>query len=227
MSLPDPSAIFLDEPNLKDGITRFYFIRHAVVEKSWRSRMYGSIDVELCPDTLKKQATAYRSLSKLLPENALLFASPLKRALDTAKAIYKHHHKGKALPKITIIDDLQEQNLGKWGGLEHQEFLKTVKMPSHPFWGMHESERPPEGESMDDLKVRVGAVMDRLASEHPQTNMVCVSHGGAIRMALAHALDIPAGKALSFSIQNLSCTIIEKIGPSYRVVNVNRLPDFD
>lgn len=56
--------------------------------------------------------------------------------------------------------------------------------------------------------------------------MVVVSHGGAIRAALAHALSVHPDTALRFSIQNLSITILERIDCLWRVVTVNELPDF-
>lgn len=58
---------------------------------------------------------------------------------------------------------------------------------------------------------RVGACLDRLAAEHEGQDMVVVSHGGAIRAALAHALRIHPETALHFSIQNLALSVIERL----------------
>ena len=61
--------------------------------------------------------------------------------------------------------------------------------------------------------------------------MICVAHGGTIRAALAHALEIPAAKALHFQIDNLSVTRIDHHpaeenwpDPAWQVVMVNRRP---
>ena len=46
---------FLDTPKLPDGVTRFWLIRHALVEENARMRVYGTLDVPLCPDSLVAQ----------------------------------------------------------------------------------------------------------------------------------------------------------------------------
>ena len=50
-----------------------------------------------------------------------------------------------------------------------------------------------------------------------------VSHGGAIRAAVAHALRIGADNALHLSVQNLSLTRLERHAEGWRVVCVNEL----
>ena len=51
-----------------------------------------------------------------------------------------------------------------------------------------------------------------------------VSHGGAIRAAVAHALGVGAETALRLSVQNLSVTILERHPLLWRAVAVNELP---
>lgn len=66
---------FLDGPELPTGITRFWLIRHALVEENARMRMYGSMDVPLCPDSLIAQKPMYRALAQRLPQDAQWFIS--------------------------------------------------------------------------------------------------------------------------------------------------------
>jgi broad specificity phosphatase PhoE len=54
--------------------------------------------------------------------------------------------------------------------------------------------------------------------------VVVVAHGGSIRAALAHALDLSAQQALTFSVKNLSLTRIERHGPHWRIIGVNEEP---
>ena len=77
---------------------------------------------------------------------------------------------------------------------------------------------------MLDVCGRVGVTLDRLAEAYEGQNIVAVSHGGAIRAALAHALRVHPETALHFSIQNLSLTILERLDEGWRVVTVNELP---
>ncbi len=68
---------------------------------------------------------------------------------------------------------------------------------------------------------RVGATLERLAAERCGEDVVAVSHGGAIRAAVAHAMAVSAHAALHFSVQNLSLTVLERFAAGWRVVCVN------
>jgi alpha-ribazole phosphatase len=100
-----------------------------------------------------------------------------------------------------------------------QEFAR--RDPRHPFWPVGDDEQPPEGESFVHLRTRVGAGLDRLGQDHRGEDVIAISHGGAIRAAVAHALDLTAYQALSLAIENLSITRIERHDHAWRVVTVN------
>ena len=51
-----------------------------------------------------------------------------------------------------------------------------------------------------------------------------IAHGGSIRAALAHALDLSPQQALYFSMRNLGLTRLEKHGADWRVVSINEEP---
>jgi broad specificity phosphatase PhoE len=60
-----------------------------------------------------------------------------------------------------------------------------------------------------------------MAAAHPAQDIVAISHGGAIRAALAHALGVDGHVALHFSVQNLSLTCLQRQPQGWRVVCVN------
>ncbi len=81
---------------------------------------------------------------------------------------------------------------------------------------------------MAGVIARVGPAMERLAGAHEGGDVVVVSHGGAIRAAVAHAIGIRADNALHLSVQNLSLTRLERqalpgAGTAWRVVCVNEV----
>ena len=55
---------------------------------------------------------------------------------------------------------------------------------------------------MAEVIDRVGAALERLAARAPGQDVVIVSHGGAIRAAVAHCLRIGPDNALHLSVQN-------------------------
>jgi alpha-ribazole phosphatase len=207
---------------------RFFLIRHALVEATARATLYGNMDVALCDLSLKGEAALYRWLAARLPRPAHWVASSLVRTQATAAAIFAA---GYPEQPLSIQPDLAEQSLGEWQGLSHEAVVERLLHPAHPFWPHAAIEQPPGGESFADLQARVAPVMEGLAEAHSGEDVVIVAHGGSIRAALAHALDLDAHQALTFSIKNLSLTRLEKHGPDWRVVSVNEepwiLPDVD
>ena len=47
--------------------TRFWMIRHALVDENARAMLYGTLDVELCPASLIAQVPSYAALAGRLP----------------------------------------------------------------------------------------------------------------------------------------------------------------
>ncbi len=222
-AMPDPQEHFLDGPSLPTGVTRFWLVRHAIVEKTARQTMYGTLDVPLCPRHLSNQQPAYKALARRLPRQALWFSSPLQRARKTGLTIQKA---GNFSAPMEIDPAFIEQSIGEWNGTPHDTFPALLKKPAPPFWSIAADERPPGGESMMDVRQRIGQALDSYAQQNTGQDMIVLSHGGAIRMALSHCLDIPVDTALRLCIQNLSLSIIEHIAGYWRVVAINELPDF-
>ncbi len=202
-------------------VARFWLIRHAIVEENARAVLYGTMDVPLCPDSLVAQEPMYRALAARLPRPASWVVTPLSRTRRTAEAIFRAGY-----PPVPprVEPDLVEQHLGEWQGLEHAELPPRLALPPHAFWPLGGEERPPGGESMAEVIARVGMAMERLAAGHRGEDVVVVSHGGAIRAAVAHAIGIRADNALHLSVQNLSLTRLERHPDAWRVVCVNELP---
>jgi broad specificity phosphatase PhoE len=211
----------LDAIGLEPGATRFWLIRHALVEENARALLYGVRDVPLCPESLVAQVPMYQALAQRLPAEADWIVTPLSRTRRTADAIATWRP---CKPELAVEPGLIEQDLGEWQGLAHAALPPLLARPAHPFWPVAADERPPGGESFVDVCTRVGATLDRLADRHRGREVVAVSHGGAIRAAVAHALELTAEQSLHLSVQNLSVTILERHSTAWRVVSVNELP---
>ncbi len=200
--------------------TRFWLIRHALVEENARAVVYGTMDVELCPHTLEAQVPMYRALARRLPRPATWLASPLSRTQRTAAAIFRAGYPEQTL---RIVPGLIELGFGEWQGQPHDDVAGQLTMPPHAFWPLAGHERPPGGESMADGILRLGETMEQLAESHTG-DVVAVSHGGAIRAAIAHAIGLSADMALHFSIENISLTRLDRTPRGWRVACVNELP---
>ncbi len=205
------------------SLTSFWLIRHALVDENARLILYGTLDVELCPTTLLEQQPMYAALARRLPRPAVWVVTPLSRTRRTAEAIFAA---GYPPTELQIEPGLAEQHLGEWQGLAHAELPARLTLPKHAFWPLGGWERPPGGESIADVIQRAGAAIERLAGAHAGEQVVVVSHGGAIRAAVAHALQIGPDSALHLAVQNLSLTRLERHPDGWRVVCVNELPGY-
>ncbi len=204
-------------------LTRFWMIRHAIVEENARAVLYGTMDVPLCETSLVAEAPMYDALARRLPREAVWRVTPLLRTRRTAEAIFAA---GYPRAPLGVEPALAEQALGDWQGLPHAELPERLTRPAHAFWPLGGEERPPGGESMRDVIERVGGRLEELAREFPGRDVIVVGHGGAIRAAVAHALRIEADNALHLALQNFSLTRIERHDDAWRVVCVNELPGY-
>lgn len=200
--------------------TNFWLIRHALVEENARAYNYGATDVEICPHTLESARPTYEALARRLPRPAVWITSPLSRTRRTAEAIFRG---GYPVQALAVEPAVIEQSMGDWHGLPHAEVPPRLTMPAHPFWPLAGQERPPGGESMADVMLRVGPALERLAIAHDGQDVVVVSHGGTIRAALGHALGVGPDAALHFSVHNLALTRLERHPRGWHVVSTNEI----
>ena len=200
--------------------TNFWLIRHALVEENARAMMYGTMDVEVCPHTMQSARPTCAAIARRLPRPAQWIVTPLSRTRRTAQAIFDA---GYPEAEWRVEPDLIEQDMGAWQGLPHAEVPPLLVQPAHPFWPINAQERPPGGESMAEVVLRVGTALERLAKAHEGGDVVIVSHGGAIRAAVGHALGVGADHALHLSVQNLALTRLERHDRGWQVMCVNEI----
>jgi broad specificity phosphatase PhoE len=204
--------------------TRWWWIRHAPVPDG--GRIYGQSDLECdCTD-----AAIFATLARELPPDAVWVTSNLARTRQTASAILAAATDGRhAGVEPLAIPDLAEQHLGEWQGMERKPFYAERKVGTHTLWFGPADERPPGGESFVDLVRRVRPVIERLTVEHRGRDIVAVTHGGTIKVAVAVALGLDPQAALSFLVENCSITRLDYLHPEgapglWRVGAVNHRP---
>lgn len=195
----------------KIAMTRFWWVRHGPISSTpgTPGTINGQTDV---PCELPPEAVA--DTRARLPAGAVVVASPLRRAVDTAHAL--------GLVPDETDPGLMEQDFGAWTG--HTWADLDAVAAAVGFWDRPALTRPPGGESFADQVARVGGVIARLSAAHPGRDVIVPCHAGAIRAALANALGVtedPA-PALGFVIAPLSVTRIDVFpGGGARIASVN------
>ncbi|MEO2167569.1 MAG: histidine phosphatase family protein [Alphaproteobacteria bacterium] len=156
-------------------------IRHGQTSANTGGVWHGSTDTPLSEHGRDQAARVARGiLSRFRP--AAIYASNLQRALHTALAIAEPHGM-----EVVVDLGLREFDLGSWEGRTYRELWDKEdlwrKMKHDPDFAPH------GGESPREVTDRLVATLQKLAASHPGERIVCVSHGGAMSMALGHILE--------------------------------------
>lgn len=111
----------------------------------------------------------------------VLYASDLKRAMDTAAKISAYH------PELEIIPDplLRERFMGSWEG-----------MPFPPGWKWEYL--PAGAETNEDLLNRAAVFIGKIRERHEGEQVVAVTHGGMIRAFRTLISGAPLSEFLSW-----------------------------
>jgi alpha-ribazole phosphatase len=187
--------------------TRWWWIRHAPVVVN-NGLVYGQVDHPCdCTDE-----PTFRALAGILPKDAVWVTSTLRRTRQTADAIRAH------IPELSddprAEPDLMEQHFGDRQGIRYDEVRQASFGEWHRFWSSPLNGRPEGGESFADLMHRVSATISRLSLEHKGRNIIAVTHGGTIRVAVALALKIEPEAALRLAVDNCSLSRLDlMLGP--------------
>jgi broad specificity phosphatase PhoE len=201
--------------------TRWWWIRHAPVRED-NGCIYGQQDIGC--DT--SDGVVMKAVGKILPRNAIWFASNLKRTHQTAEAIWEA---GYPRPSMLIQEAaFAEQNLGEWQGLNRAAFFASRPIEVGSYWFAPVEDPAPGGESFVDLYERVKIAVDRINADHAGRDVIVTAHGGTIRAAIALALGGLVEKGLAFTIDNCSVTRIDHLASrgrsGWRLPMVNQQP---
>jgi probable phosphoglycerate mutase len=163
-------------------MTVFHLVRHAANDLAERVLCGRKVDVPLNAHG-RRQAVA---LARRLAQERIghVISSPRKRARQTAEPI------AAALNlSVTVAAQLDEHDAGLWSG---QSFADLARDPRWRLWNERRHEvRPPAGESMAELQMRILRYLDQLALRHPSDTIVLVTHAEPIRAALLHERGLP------------------------------------
>src|SRR5712692_7569449 len=142
--------------------TRWWWVRHAPVREDGGC-IYGQKDLGC--DTSDR--VVFEAVGKILPRNAVWYASNLKRTHQTADAIW-----AAGFPKPLAMAReaaLAEQHLGEWQGMNRAAFIASRPIGSH--WFADIDEPAPGGESFMDLYNRVRGAIGRALGNQPEQGL--------------------------------------------------------
>lgn len=174
-------------------------IRHGETLWNKEKRVQGTSDVELS-ETGIEQA---RKLALSLKDSAIsaVYASPLKRAHQTAEIINCFH--GKA---IETHHELMEMNMGDFEGLPFKELMARENEFLRRWIAQPASVRMPGGETLAELQDRAWVSIQKILKR--EENALVVSHNFTIATILCRMRNISLSDFRSACVDNASKTLI-------------------
>ena len=184
-------------------MTRFWLVRHGPTHAK---SMIGWTDL---PADLSDTAALAR-LNAHLPPDAPVVSSDLQRAVATADALSPR-------PRMAHDPALREIHFGQWEARPFAEVEAETPARIRAFWEAPGDNRPPGGESWNDLAARAHAALDRLQGTAP--DIIIVAHFGPILAALQRANGMTALQVFAHKIDNLSVTCLTVTPPKVFAIN--------
>ena len=153
---------------------RLFITRHGETEWNRKGRMQGWQNSNLTEKGIENAKKLGERLKTV--ELDYIYCSPLGRAIETAKYI-----KGDKTTEILIKEALKEMGFGCWEGKEHEEIVERYPEQRHNFWNEPHIYQPVDGESYEELLLRVSAVIEEIAGDTSCQNVLIVTHAAVIK----------------------------------------------
>ena len=176
---PDPaqSAAGTIDPVTCEHTTHLVLARHAVTDQTGPVLSGRAPGVELS-ETGRRQAESLAERLADLPV-AAVYASPIERTTQTAKALAACHGL-----EVRSLDGAIEADYGEWSGCRLEDLARTE------LWKVvqHAPSRAsfPGGESLAAMQARVVAALEAVVRDHRGELIIVVSHADPIKAAIAH-----------------------------------------
>lgn len=185
--------------------TTLYLVRHGESEANAAGRYAGQTD---SPLTERGRAQA-ESVADALADVRIdrVVSSDLSRARDTAEAIARTHGL-----TVEVFPELREIDIGEAAGRSIEDARERFD------WGPARFVQWPGGESLEEVRDRVVAVIDRIVAASPGQMVCVVGHGGATRILVSHVLGLlPQLYRHHAPTENTNVTVVRADGITYRV----------
>ena len=169
--------------------SRLILARHGETEYNRLGRLQGQTDIDL-NEAGRAQARALARTVAALPDEqrpTALYASPLRRALETAQAV------GEALGlEVSTDKRLLERGFGIWEGLTGEEIFSGWPDDARAWRGTGPVDPAIGLETRTATAERYAQACREIMAKHEGECVMVVSHGAATRLAIGELLGLDA-----------------------------------
>lgn len=144
-----------------------------------------------------------------LPPLSKVYHSPQKRAAQTAREISSRFD-------LDLIADLRlrEVGFGEWEGISMEE-LSAVDPKAVEAWRASLTVKPPEGESVNELELRVGEALREIVAGNQGSTVAVVAHMMPCRAVAKRATQAAASAHWSIQFAPASVSIFRFFGTEF------------
>jgi broad specificity phosphatase PhoE len=164
-------------------LTRFFLIRHGQTGWNKEARFRGRVDIELDEAGMRQAEAVADRLAQC--GAAAIYSSPLKRALMTAEPIAR-----RVGLEVSPLEGINDMNFGVWQGRSVDEVREQDKELFEIWRQDPDRVRIPGGETLEEVRNRVAAVVDDLAARYDDGTVLLVTHRVVCKVLLCHLLGL-------------------------------------
>jgi len=145
-----------------------------------------------------------------------IYSSPIERARHTAEIVGKHNSLD-----VTIDDRLIELDMGKFTGVPYDEIFTSHGNVFMKFYN-GELEIAHNGvETFSEVKKRILGIVDHVIENHPDQNVVLVTHMDPIKAMLSTVVDLTPTNLFELIIANASLNIFREHKRKFSISGLN------
>jgi len=145
-----------------------------------------------------------------------IYSSPIERAKDTAEIVGKH-----TSVDVRTDDRLIELDMGKFTGMPYNEIFSSHGNVFLKFY-QGELEIAHNGvETFTEVKRRVLSMVEHVVQNHPNENVVLVTHMDPIKAMLSTVIDLSPTNLFELIIANASLNIFKESQQKFSVSGIN------
>jgi broad specificity phosphatase PhoE len=200
----------LKTPPPKDA-TRILLLRHGEADAP-SGTIIGNSATPLSARGKEQMERAKRMLSGVAFQ--AVYTSDIKRAVESCRIVLE----GRSSVMPIELAALQEQSFGAWQGSTWEQLRAKEQSTVETFFADPVDGKPPQGESMSEVKKRVIAWWKATSPKHKNQTILIVASIAPIRSFLCEALDLPLARAPRLS-PGLGMLTILDAGPSFWVAH--------
>ena len=175
-------------------------VRHGQTAANAQNLLQGHINHPLDEVGLAQVSLLGGALQKISPVSRVV-ASPLQRTQQTAQAITQG-----------LSQHIEVETDPRWIELNYGDFdgqpVSSVSPEQWATWRTDEHFRPPHGETLAELSVRVHNAIDALLADSVSAHIVVVSHVSPIKAAVAWALGVGVEVSWRTALDRASMTTV-------------------